>query len=88
MWLPRSAERQVARCICYQGSAGLRLVFDRHMCVFTQGYDTTCLVTNTAGKLDRYLVDDGACLYRGMPYAEIDGMQSDIYMGKLPSLVN
>ncbi|RLN90624.1 hypothetical protein BBJ28_00026361, partial [Nothophytophthora sp. Chile5] len=54
---------------------GLRLVVDSHTCVFTKEYDPTRLVTNTAGKLARYLVDDGASLRRGMPYAEIEVMK-------------
>lgn len=54
---------------------GLRLVLDGQTCVFTKEYDPTRLVTNTAGKLARYLVDDGASLRRGMPFAEIEVMK-------------
>ncbi|EGZ19192.1 hypothetical protein PHYSODRAFT_497885, partial [Phytophthora sojae] len=54
---------------------GLRLVVDSHTCEFTKEYDPTRLVTNTAGKLARYLVDDGASLRRGMSYAEIEVMK-------------
>ncbi|KAJ0397443.1 hypothetical protein P43SY_009298 [Pythium insidiosum] len=54
---------------------GLRLVLDGTTCVFTKEYDPTRLVTNTAGKLARYLVEDGARLRRGMPFAEIEVMK-------------
>lgn len=54
---------------------GLRLVVDGTTCVFTKEYDPTRLVTNTAGKLARYLVDDGASLRKGMPFAEIEVMK-------------
>lgn len=54
---------------------GLRLVVDGNTCVFTKEYDPTRLVTNTAGKLARYLVDDGASLRKGMPFAEIEVMK-------------
>lgn len=54
---------------------GLRLVVDGNTCVFTKEYDPTRLVTNTAGKLARYLVNDGANLRRGMPFAEIEVMK-------------
>ncbi|TMW67475.1 hypothetical protein Poli38472_011095 [Pythium oligandrum] len=54
---------------------GLRLVMDGNTCVFTKEYDPTRLVTNTAGKLARYLVEDGARLRRGMPFAEIEVMK-------------
>lgn len=54
---------------------GLRLVLDGTTCVFTKEYDPTRLVTNTAGKLARYLVEDGARLRRAMPFAEIEVMK-------------
>ncbi|TYZ66264.1 hypothetical protein PybrP1_008196 [[Pythium] brassicae (nom. inval.)] len=54
---------------------GLRLVVDGTTCVFTNEYDPTRLVTNTAGKLARYLVDDGASLRKGLPFAEIEVMK-------------
>lgn len=54
---------------------GLRLVVNGHTCVFTNEYDPTRLVTNTAGKLARYLVNDNSRLRRGTPYAEIEVMK-------------
>lgn len=56
-------------------SQGLRLIVDGNTCVFTNEYDPTKLVVNAAGKLARYLVDDGAKVRKGMPYAEVEVMK-------------
>jgi acetyl-CoA carboxylase/biotin carboxylase 1 len=47
------------------------LVLDGQKSVFTKDNDPTLLVTNTTGKLPRYLANDGANLRRDMPVAEI-----------------
>lgn len=54
---------------------GLRLVVGGRNYFFTKEYDPTSLRTATAGKLVRYLVDDGALVKQGTPYAEMEVMK-------------
>jgi acetyl-CoA carboxylase/biotin carboxylase 1 len=58
-----------------QEAGGLRLVIDGQTCMFLDEYDPTRICANTAGKLIQFLVDDGAHVDKGSPYAEIEVMK-------------
>ena len=55
--------------------SGLRLVLDGATCMFTNEYDPTQLRAAMSGKLARYLVEEGATLAAGEPYAEVEVMK-------------
>ena len=55
--------------------SGLRLVLDGATCLFTNEYDPTSLCAPMSGKLVRYLVEDGAEIKAGAPYAEVEVMK-------------
>lgn len=56
-------------------ASGLRLILDGATCLFTSEYDPTQLRAAISGKLARYLVEDGAVLPAGAPYAEVEVMK-------------
>ena len=56
-------------------SAGLRMVIDGKTCLFAKEYDPSHLRAEMAGKLTRFLAEDGALLKAGDPYAEVEVMK-------------
>jgi acetyl-CoA carboxylase/biotin carboxylase 1 len=56
-------------------NTGLKLLLDGRTCLFTNEYDPTQLRTSTAGKLVRYLVENGSHVKAGTSYAEIEVMK-------------
>ena len=57
------------------GPGGLRLVLDGATCLFESEADPTTLRAAMSGKLVRYLVEDGAAVAAGAPYAECEVMK-------------
>jgi len=56
-------------------AGGLRMVLDGATCIFTDEYDPTQLRSAMSGKLARFLVEDGATVQTGTPYAEVEVMK-------------
>jgi biotin carboxylase/acetyl-CoA carboxylase carboxyltransferase component/biotin carboxyl carrier protein len=56
-------------------AAGLRMVIDGKTCLFPKEYDPSNLRAEMAGKLTRFLVEDGMTLKAGDPYAEVEVMK-------------
>lgn len=76
--------------ICYGSEtvSGMKLMLDSRTCLFTTEYDPTQLRTTTAGKLVRYLVENGSHLKENQPYAEMEVMK--MYMPlttKVPGVI-
>lgn len=63
--------------VCYGSETvtGLKLILDGKTCLFTKEYDPTQLRTTTAGKLVRYLVENGSRIKSGTAYAEMEVMK-------------
>ena len=56
-------------------TGGLRMVVDGQTYVFTKEYDPTKIVANMAGKLVRYMVEDGAHVTANSAFCEIEVMK-------------
>ena len=54
---------------------GLKLMLNGRTCMFSTEYDPTKLRVTTAGKLVRYLVENGSHLKLGGAYAEMEVMK-------------
>eukprot|EP01114_Cavostelium_apophysatum_P005452 TRINITY_DN1646_c0_g1_i1.p1 TRINITY_DN1646_c0_g1~~TRINITY_DN1646_c0_g1_i1.p1 ORF type:complete len:2220 (-),score=642.37 TRINITY_DN1646_c0_g1_i1:15-6674(-) len=63
--------------VCYGSETvtGLKLMINGRTCMFSTEYDPTKLRVTTAGKLVRYLVENGAHVKVGTPYAEMEVMK-------------
>ena len=67
----------VAHAFHYEEEAGdtIRLTIDGKVVMLEQERDPSMLTAPYAGKLTRYVVEDGAHLSRGDPYAEVEVMK-------------
>jgi acetyl-CoA carboxylase/biotin carboxylase 1 len=54
---------------------GSKLVLDGQTSIFSLDYDPTKMVADSAGKLVRCLVEDGAHVTKGAPFAEVEVMK-------------
>jgi biotin carboxylase/acetyl-CoA carboxylase carboxyltransferase component/biotin carboxyl carrier protein len=55
--------------------SGLRLTVDGQTVLFKEEYDPTRLVSSMQAKLVRWIVDDGAHVAKGSPFAEVEVMK-------------
>eukprot|EP01119_Soliformovum_irregulare_P013643 TRINITY_DN365_c0_g1_i1.p1 TRINITY_DN365_c0_g1~~TRINITY_DN365_c0_g1_i1.p1 ORF type:complete len:2213 (-),score=948.81 TRINITY_DN365_c0_g1_i1:73-6711(-) len=62
-------------CFGSDTPTGLKIQLDGKTCQFSTEYDPTQLRSTTAGKLVRYLVENGAHLDANTPYAEMEVMK-------------
>lgn len=58
-----------------ESGGSTRLIIDGHTCLFTPEYDPTKLTTSVAGKLARFLINNGDHIEAGEPYVEIEVMK-------------